>query len=230
MRDYVALTPADILGELNEVEAKHAPGELYLRGDRTLLHRGPRVSVIGSRRATDEGLRRARTLSGALARHGIIVVSGLAAGIDRAAHESAIDASGHTIAILGTPLDAFYPHENRELQERIGREHLLVSQFPSGHLTTPGDFPIRNRTMALLTDATVIVEAGEQSGTLCQGWETLRLGRLLFLLESLARNPALTWPLQMIRYGAQVLSRDNLDVVIENLSRPTADTALALEI
>ena len=226
----MTLTPADILGELNEVETKYAPGELYLRGDRALLHKSPRVSVIGSRRATDGGLRRARALSGALARHGIIVVSGLAAGIDRAAHESAIDASGHTIAILGTPLDAFYPNENRELQERIGREHLLVSQFPSGHPTSPKDFPTRNRTMALLTDATVIVEAGEQSGTLCQGWEALRLGRLLFLLESLARNPALTWPSEMIRYGAQVLSRDNLDVVIENLPRPTADTALALEI
>lgn len=211
------VTPADVLGELNEVEAKFAPGELYLCGDGNLLRRGPRVSVVGSRRASDRGLRRARALSRAIARHGITVVSGLAAGIDRAAHEAAIDALGRTIAVLGTPLDTFYPRENRELRERIAREHLLVSQFPSGSPTTPRNFPSRDRTMALLTDATVIVEAGERSRTLHQGWEALRLGRLLFLLESVTQDPALTWPTEMIRYGAQVLSSNNLEVMIENL-------------
>ena len=229
MSEYVTATPAEFLGELNEVEAKYAPRELFLRGDRALLRRGPRVSVVGSRRASEEGQRRARVLSSALARHGITVVSGLAAGIDRAAHEAAIDASGHTIAVLGTPLDSFYPKENQDLQERIGREHLLVSQFPIGYPTTPKNFPIRNRTMALLTDATVIVEAGEKSGTVNQGWEALRLGRLLFLLESVANDRALTWPTEMVRYGAQVLSRDNLDVVLENLPPTSADTAVALE-
>ncbi|EQD40851.1 SMF family protein [mine drainage metagenome] len=171
MSEYATVTPAEVLGELNEVEGKYAPRELFLLGDRALLRRGPRVSVVGSRRASDEGLRRARVLASTLACHGIIVVSGLAVGIDRAAHESAIDASGHTIAVLGTPVDAVYPKENRDLQERIGREHLLVSQFPSGYPTTPKNFPIRNRTMALLTDATVIVEAGETSGTVHQGWK-----------------------------------------------------------
>ena len=173
--------------------------------------------MVGSRRASDGGLRRARALSCALARHDITVVSGHAAGIDHAAHEAAIAASGRTIAVLGTPLDTVYPKENRALQERIGREHLLLSQFPSGSLTTPRNFPIHDRTMVLLTDATVIVETGEQSGTLHKAWEALRQGRLLFLLESVAHDPALTWPKEMIRYGAQVLSRDNLAVLIENL-------------
>lgn len=76
---------------------------------------------------------------------------------------------------------------------------------------------MRNRTMALLTHATVIVEAGNKSGTLHQGWEALRLGRLLFILESVAANPELSWPAEMIRYGAQVLSRDNLELVLDEM-------------
>src|SRR5579883_2145947 len=148
MTECLTVTPAEVLGDLNGVEAKYAPRQLYLQGNPALLRRGPRVSLVGSRRASQDGLRRARLLSSALARHGIIVVSGLAAGIDRAAHEAAIEASGDTIAVLGTSLEECYPKENQELQERIGREHLLVSQFPSGYPTTPKNFPIRNRTMA----------------------------------------------------------------------------------
>ena len=82
-----------------------------------------------------------------------------------------------TIAVLGTDLDDCYPPENRPLQERLMREHLVISQFPSGTPSRRTNFPRRNRTMALLTDATVIIEAGESSGTLDQGWEALRLGR-----------------------------------------------------
>jgi hypothetical protein len=104
--------------------------------------------------------------------------------------------------VLGTPLDQFYPKGNHDLQQTLMREHLVVSQFPLGYPVTPKNFPIRNRTMALLTDATVIVEAGEKSGTVHQGWEALRLGRLLFLLESVAMEPALSWPKEMIHYGA----------------------------
>ena len=97
------------------------------------------------------------------------------------------------------------------------REELVISQFPSGSPVQPKNFPIRNRTMALISDATVIVEAGEKSGTLHQGWEALRLGRLLLLMESVATNSELSWPAEMIRYGAQVLSRDNLEVVLEEM-------------
>ena len=97
------------------------------------------------------------------------------------------------------------------------REHLVVSQFALGKPVQRKNFPMRNRTMALLSDATVIVEAGEKSGTLHQGWEALRLGRLLFILESVASDPSLTWPTQMIGYGAQVLSRENLAFFLEDI-------------
>jgi DNA processing protein len=227
--DTMAVTPADVLGGLNDVESKYAPRNLYLAGDPGLLRRGPRVSVVGARKASPEGLRRARALASSLVEHNIIVVSGLAAGIDRAAHEGAIDAGGRTIAVIGTPLSRSYPPENRDLQERIAREHLVVSQFPVGSDVGRKNFPMRNRTMALLTDATVIVEAGEKSGTLHQGWEALRLGRLLFLLESVAQNKTLSWPQEMIRHGAQILSRGNLDVALDNMPAFTAATTIASE-
>jgi DNA processing protein len=131
--------------------------------------------------------------------------------------------------VIGTALDQPYPKENAKLQEAIARDHLVVSQFPFGYPSLPQNFPLRNRTMALVTDATVIVEAGENSGTLHQGWEALRLGRTLFLMESVAENPALTWPSEMIGYGAQVLSRENLDAVIENLPAFTSTATLAAE-
>ncbi len=225
----ITATPEEVIGTLNDIESKYAPLQLFLAGNRGLLRRGPRVSLVGSRKASPQGLRRTRALARRLVEHNIIVVSGLAAGVDRAAHESAIDSGGQTIAVIGTPLDRCYPRENSELQLRIAREQLLISQFRPGHPVAPGNFPIRNRTMALLTDATVIVEAGEKSGSLVQGWEALRLGRLLFLLESIATHPTLSWPKEMIRHGAQILSRDNLEVALENLPAFTAATAIASE-
>ena len=175
------------------------------------------MAIIGSRAASPEGVARARTLSSELVKGGAIVVSGLAAGIDTAAHIAAIEAGGRTIAVIGTPLDEAYPRENAQLQARIASDHLVVSQFAPGSASGPKNFPIRNRLMALLTDATVIVEAAKKSGTIHQGWEALRLGRLVFLLESLALRPDLKWPAAMIRHGAQVLKRENLQRMIENL-------------
>lgn len=220
------IEPSDVLGVLNDVERKYAPRQLYVAGDLDLLKRGPRVSIVGSRTATAEGLARARALSRALVNHGMIVVSGLAAGIDTAAHTAAIEAGGRTVAVLGTSIEDSYPRENEALQAQIIREHLAVSQFAPKTKTQPKNFPLRNRTMALLSDATVIVEASEKSGTRHQGWEALRLGRLLFLMESVATDPSLSWPAQMIHYGAQVLSRGNLD---ESLSEIPAVTSYRTE-
>jgi len=211
------ITSEDLLGCLNEVEEKNAPPRLFVAGDVSLVRKGPRVSVVGSRKASEDGLRRTRSLVNALVEHGMVVVSGLAEGVDTAAHETALARGGHTIAVLGTPLDQFYPARNRALQERLMRDELVISQFSSGAAVRPKNFPIRNRTMALISDATVIVEAAEKSGTLHQGWEALRLGRLLLLMESVATNSKLSWPTEMIKYGAQVLSRDNLEVVLDEM-------------
>lgn len=214
---WVVKTPSDVLGSLSEIEQRHAPRELYLRGDGALLEQGPRVSVIGARAASEDGLRRARSLARALVEHDIVVVSGLAAGIDTAAHIGAMDTGGRTIAVLGTPIDQVYPRQNADLQQRIAEHHLLVSQFALGTAVSPQNFPTRNRTMALLTHATIIVEAAEKSGTVGQGWEALRLGRRLFLLESVATNTELTWPAKMMAEGGQVLTRSNLHASLSSI-------------
>jgi DNA processing protein len=200
-------TAEELYGLLNDVEQQNAPPQLWLQGDAELLRRGLRVAVVGSRSPSPAGRQRAAQLAHKLAGDEITVVSGLALGVDTIAHRTAIDSGGRTIAVLGTPLDHYQPRQNTALQDEIGRDHLLVSQFPSGHPVLRSNFPRRNRTMALLCHASVIVEAGESSGTLSQGWEALRLGRPLFLLRSVADNPALSWPREMIQYGAFVLTK-----------------------
>lgn len=199
-------TAEALYGPLNDVERKNAPPRLWVQGDAELLRRGLRVAVVGSRSPSAAGLQRAAQIARRLAGDEITVVSGLALGIDAVVHRTAIDAGERTIAVLGTPLDQYQPRQNAALQDEIGRDHLLVSQFPAGHPLLRSNFPRRNRTMALLCHASVIVEAGESSGTLSQGWEALRLGRPLFLLRSVVDNPALSWPREMLEYGAFVLT------------------------
>lgn len=102
---YKELTPEELLGPLNDVETKYAPEKLYVAGNTDFLSHGARVSIVGSRKASAEGLARARKLSNLLVQHDVVVISGLAEGIDTAAHTTAIDAGGRTIGIIGTPLD-----------------------------------------------------------------------------------------------------------------------------
>lgn len=222
------LTVDALLGHLNEIERKNAPSHLYLAGNSKLLHRGPRIAIVGSRKASPEGLARTRVLTRAFVKRGMIVVSGLAGGVDTVAHETALLEGGHTIAILGTSLQDCHPPQNLSLQQKMMREQLVISQFPPGSPIQRKNFPIRNRTMALLTDATVIIEAGEKSGTLHQGWEALRLGRLLFILESTVKSPRLTWPAELIRYGAQILSRKNFECVLDEMPTLNRRETIAL--
>ena len=209
-------TPEALLGQLTDVERKHAPRELFLAGDQRLLTAGARVSIVGSRKASREGLARAAKLAALLVERGIIVVSGLAEGVDTAAHTTAMECGGRTVAVLGTALTEYYPAQNRALQDRIMREHLAVSQFAPGRAPGARAFPMRNRTMALLSDATVIVEAGPRSGTIHQGWEALRLGRSLYLMESLARTEH-RWVKELQEYGALVLSEATKELFLESL-------------
>ena len=136
------------------------------------------------------------------------VVSGLAAGIDTMAHRTAMEEDGRTIAVIGTPLSHTYPHENAELQHRIAEEFLVVSQVPlkryesQDYRFNRSFFPERNRTMSALTEATIIVEAGETSGTLIQARAALRQGRRLFILDSCFQNPDISWPSRFEAQGA----------------------------
>lgn len=220
------LTPADLLGPLNEAEAKNAPPVLWVAGRAEYLRTSPRVSVVGSREASPQGIKNAEKLARILAKDGIVVVSGLAKGIDTAAHRSAMREGGRTIAVLGTPLDRFYPAENEGLQREIMEKHLAVSQFPSGMPFDRGHFIMRNRTMALLVNASVIVEAGDTSGARSQGWEALRLGRPLFILRPILENEKLRWPKEMLEYGAEVLS--DVEALLDLIPRTDDETLAAV--
>jgi DNA processing protein len=215
---HTSYAPAELLGPLNPIEEKHAPSRLFVAGDPAILKAGPRVSIVGARKASDEGLRRAARLARLLVERDVTVVSGLARGIDTAAHRTTIEIKGgRTIAVIGTSLSEAYPPENRPLQDRLMCEQLVVSQFASGVPIRKANFPQRNRTMALLTDASVIIEAGDGSGSLSQGWEALRLGRPLFITKTVAEDNRLTWPTEMMQYGAQVLSERNLESLFDAL-------------
>lgn len=216
-RGVGVVTVEDLIGSLNEMERKHAPERLWIGGDASIFELGTLVSVVGSRSASPEGIRRTRRLARELVRRGIVVVSGLAQGIDTVAHETAMDCGGRTVAVLATPLDRAAPPGNSALQQRIISDHLAVTQFPPGAPIQKMNFTIRNRTMALLSAATVIVEAGPNSGTRHQGWEALRLGRPLFLLESVANSADIRWIGQLREYGAEVLSDDNLSDALSSV-------------
>lgn len=207
---FSEFAPEDLLGPLNQLKRKYAPEMLFVAGDPALLRTGRRVSVIGSRKASPDALRRTRKLVRALVRHEIIVTSGLAAGVDTAAHRQAIASGGRTVAVLGTPVNRVYPKENADLYAEIVRAHAAVSQFPLGTQTRRGHFPQRNRTMALLSAATVIVAASEGSGTFYQAREALRLGRDLLVMESLVSRGVLEVT-DLLDSGAQILSDSNLN-------------------
>lgn len=211
------VAPSELIGPLNDIEEKYVASEFFIIGNKHLVQDNRCVSIIGTRKPSEKGIENAQKIAEFLVKNDVVIVSGLASGIDTIAHKTAIEKGGSTIAVIGTPLDTYYPKENKHLQDKIMKEHLLISQFKIGSPIYPSNFPARNRTMALISQASIIIEAGEKSGTMHQGWEALRLGRQLFLLESLVNDKKLTWPSKLIEYGAEVLSMDNLDILLDFL-------------
>ncbi len=188
-------------------DARHPVELLYYRGTWELTETRS-VAVVGTRKASDKGVARTRRLVKELVGRGFTVVSGLATGIDTVAHTAAQEAGGRTIAVVGTALGSVYPKENAELQERIATDHLIISQIPiilynrQDWRRNRTFFPERNVTMSALTEATVIVEAGETSGTFTQAKAALYQGRKLFILNSCFEQGGLTWPERFREQGA----------------------------
>lgn len=192
---------------------------LYYKGDLSLIETKS-VAVVGARKAGEMGLKRAAKISKDLVNSGITVVTGLAKGIDTAATQTALDNGGVTIGVIGTPIDQVYPKENKKLQETIARDHLLISQVPfyryehepfNAHKIR---FPERNELMASITNATIIVEASDTSGTLTQAKACLHQGRPLFLMRSLIENKAISWPEKYIgKNGVHIL--DDVSQVLQ---------------
>ncbi len=187
--------------------ATHPIEALYVQG-RTELLAGRCVAIVGTRHPSRHGAVLARRLARHLAQAGFVVLSGLADGIDTLAHRAAIEAGGGTAAVLGTPLTAVYPPANFELQRRLARDALIVSQVPMLRYARQGTaqnrrfFRDRDATLAALAEAVVIVEAGDRSGALICARHALEQGRRVFIPDSCCRNAALAWPQRLSRRGA----------------------------
>lgn len=187
------------------------PLVLYLQGDVSLLEMTA-VAVVGSRKASPYGVNVAELLARQLAERGVAVVSGLAWGIDAAAHRSALE-TGSTIAVLGTGLDVAYPRSNRQLQERIGEKGLVLSEFPPGTGPQPHHFPVRNRIIAGLSSAVVIVEATDRSGSLITARLAAEEGREVMAVPGSIFSEGSDGAHRLIQDGAKLVRsvRDILD-------------------
>lgn len=210
-----------LLGEIND-----APAALYVRGQLARVERA--VAVVGTRRCSPYGARLARELSRDLAAAGVWVISGLAVGIDTAAHQGALEA-GRTAAVLGSGLDRIYPAANRELAARIALQGAVLSEYPLGTEPAPGQFPARNRIVAGLCQAILVVEAGERSGALITSELGLEHNREVMAVPGPADSPRSKGPHRLIQQGARLVleAADVLDEL--GWSSPPAPRA-ALEL
>jgi DNA processing protein len=185
--DIQLITVLDAAYPMNLRMVHDRPPALFVRGSlRPADERS--VAVVGSRKASDAGRERAAEITRDLASHDYVVVSGLAAGIDTAAHRAALEAGGRTVAVIGTGLRHHFPRENAELQEQLGRDSAVVSQFWPGQEARRWTFPQRNAVMSGFSRATVVVEAGNKSGARMQARLAIEHGRPVFLLRSLLRH------------------------------------------
>ena len=178
------------------------PVMLFAQGRRELLTNHQRLAVVGSRKASHYGLRQASTWAESMARQGVVVVSGLAMGIDAAAHEGALAAGGNTLAVLGTGVDVIYPRRNWRLAGRISECGLLLSEFPLGTPAFPGNFPRRNRIVTGLSRATLVIEAALRSGSLISARLAMNEGRDVMAMPGLVTNPQARGCHQLLKQGA----------------------------
>lgn len=194
------------------MKTEQAPRFLYIRGKKSLLFEKRTVALVGSRNASEVAKENTRRVAEALGRNGIIVVSGLAKGIDVTAHVTALRNSYNTIAVIGTNLNQYYPKENREVQKEIERKGVVVSQFSPANKTQRWFFPLRNGVMSGLSLATVIMEAGETSGALKQADFALKQNRLILIPEKALEMTTITWPARYVKRGAEVV-RNPKDII-----------------
>lgn len=193
---------------------------LYVKGSVSVLKMNA-VSVVGSRAATVDGRLRASRIAKILCDNDYCVASGLALGIDTAAHTGALRYRGKTFAVIGTPINKYYPKENKELQDLISTYGAVVSQFSPLRPTQKLNFPLRNELMSALTLATVIVEASETSGALTQARYCLRQNKRLFIMQNQIDKSELSWPKEYLKKGAVALK--SVEDLLENLNSPPAE-------
>lgn len=218
MPSQIFLKDADYPAALKEIF--QPPETLWTEGDISVLKESNCVALVGSRQCTEYGKKVAFDLARDLSRVGWVVISGLAYGIDTAAHEGALEGGGKTIAVLGCGIDLPYPAGNRELRKKIALQGLMVSEFPIGMKATPWTFPKRNRIISGLSRGVVVVEAGLKSGSLITANFALQQGRDVFAVPGSIHSEASRGTHHLIQNGAKLVM--GVEDILEEwqLSRP----------
>lgn len=193
------------------------PVLLYVRGDPQVLNL-PSIGVVGTRKPTIYGTQMAQRLGRDLAARGLVIVSGLARGIDAIAHQGSMDAHGRAIGVLGTGIDVCYPKENKKLYEKVLERGVIISEFPLRTHPAPENFPVRNRIVAGLPLGVVIVEGAQYSGSLITARLAMEFGREVFGVPGNVTQPVSFAPNQLIKQGAKLVT--NAEDVIEELPTP----------
>lgn len=198
-------------------DTKEAPPFLFLKGNVHLLNEKS-VCVVGSRNASSESMKKTERIVKPLIKRNIVVNAGLAKGIDTATHKSALENGGRTIAVIGTPINQYYPKENKELQKDIEEKGLVVSQFPPCNSVNRWNFLTRNATMSGISLATIIMETGETSGALKQADYALKQGRDVLIPQSAIDNPSIKWTKKYVSKGAYAFRtlKEALEILNKN--------------
>ena len=202
--------------QLDELGGYRPPARLYVTG-RPLPPFERCIAIVGTRRPTSSALEMTRELASGLVEAGFIVVSGLAIGIDAAAHAAALDKGGHTVGVLGCGLDVPYPERNLRLKRQMADRGTLVSEYPPGTQPFKPHFPERNRIIAGLATGVIVVEGGPKSGALITARRAIDSGRSVWAVPGSVRNPMATGPNELIRAGQAALIT-SLDHVFEELA------------
>jgi DNA processing protein len=205
------ITPADPEYPRTLWEIPDPPALLHYQGNLDLLRSSDAatsVAMVGTRKASDYGNRWTSRLSRSLTQHGWTIVSGLAAGIDAVAHQSCLDVGGRTIGVLGTGIDIIYPTSNRKLYEQMGKTGLILSEYAAGTPADRAHFPARNRIVAGLCRATIVLEAGLGSGALITARQANDYGRNVHVLAGSLDNPEAAGGLQLISQGAAIITSE----------------------
>ena len=195
---------------------------LFLRGDPHVLLL-PQLAVVGSRNASQSGLNNAHAFCYDLAKRGLVITSGLAAGIDAQAHQGAIDANGQTIAVMGTGINTIYPRNNQKLAKTIPQQGAVISEFPFNTPPNAHNFPRRNRVIAGLSLGTLVIEAAQKSGTLITARLSMENNRPVMAIPGSIHNPLAKGCHQLIKQGAQLVesAQDILQEVSPNITMLT---------
>jgi DNA processing protein len=205
------ITPTDPEYPRTLWEIPDPPALLHYQGNLDLLRSSDQatsVALVGTRKVTDYGSRWTQRLSRSLSQHGWTIVSGLAAGIDAVAHQSCLDAGGRTIGVLGTGIDIVYPTSNRKLYEQMAKTGLILSEYPAGTPADRAHFPARNRIVAGLCRATIVLEAGLGSGALITARQANDYGRDVHVLAGSLDNPEAAGGLELISQGAAIITSE----------------------